>query len=229
MKYIFIAANWKANNVAVREWLERLKILISDSPIEERKKIIICPPFTLLAQTRYLISTVNLSLSLGAQNISQFPLGAHTGEETGEMLKNLAQYVIIGHSERRAMGETEEEIGAKLDKAWGHGLIPILCVSQISEIEHQFSRIKINGEIQNIIIAFEPLQAIGSGNPDTPEHAAEFAGQVKSILGEVDVLYGGSVKGENVHLFTSQTNISGVLVGGASLQAESFYAIIKNS
>ncbi len=229
MKQIFIVANWKANNVVVKDWTEQFKFLSLQIKNDELKKIIVCPPFTSLIQVRALIEQNDLMISLGAQNISRFPQGAHTGEETGEMLKDIVDYVIIGHSERRAMGESEESIGSKLIHARKHNLTPILCISKLEEIDSQRENIKNIFSPGQIIIAYEPLQAIGSGIPDTPEHADDFGKQLKNIVGDVPVLYGGSVKGENVKVFTSQIYISGVLVGGASLKADSFYEIVKNS
>ncbi len=227
MKQIFIVANWKANNILVKEWVERFEVQIANLDSLNNKKVIICPPFTLLSELRFLIHQRNLELQLGAQNISSFTPGPYTGEETAEMIKEFVQYVIIGHSERRAMGETEKGIDAKLKEAKKANIIPMLCVSKLEEIEAQHTNLQND---KRILVAFEPLQAIGSGNPDTPEHANDFAISVRKIVGdERNVLYGGSVKGDNVNLFTAQENINGVLVGGASLKADSFIEIIKNS
>lgn len=224
MRQLFIVANWKENSVNANEWFAQ--IINAEWNIENRS-VIVCPPFTLLTKINQVVLEHQLPIKIGAQDISQFAKGAHTGEVSGEMLNEFTKYVIIGHSERRSMGESETIIFEKLKRAMENNLIPIVCVSEIEQVKSLSLKVKNEGE--QLLIAYEPLQAIGSGNPDTPTHADEFAQDIKREFGEVSVLYGGSVNPDNVHSFTNQEHIDGVLVGGASLDAKSFSGIIQNA
>lgn len=218
MKKLFIVANWKSNKTEpeANSWLQRLKI--KDLRLTN-KEIIICPSFTVLPILKSLIINHDSSIKLGAQNISPFDEGAYTGEVNGKQIKEFADYVIVGHSERRAnFYENNNLIAQKIDKGLKHGLVPILCISDLDQAQ------SFNG-----IIAYEPLSAIGSGNPDTPENGEDIASKIKNKVGEIPVLYGGSVTSDNVKSFTSMPNIDGVLVGGASLDPLEFLKIIKNA
>ncbi|HUD44169.1 MAG TPA: triose-phosphate isomerase family protein [Patescibacteria group bacterium] len=219
MKPLFIVANWKErmDSAQAGKWLTQFSIFNFQFP---NKEVIICPPFTLLSQVKQFIQDHQLPLKLGAQTISQFAEGAHTGEESGEMLKEFVEYVIIGHSERRALGETDEILQVKVNQALQFGLTPIYCVSSPT--------MSVPKDVT--IVAYEPVSAIGSGQPDTPENANEVATSIKQKFSFVQtVLYGGSVTAENVAVFTNQEQINGVLVGGASLDANSFSSIIRNA
>jgi len=181
------------------------------------KEIIICPPFTLLLSFYSAFS--GTSLQIGAQNISPFDEGAYTGEINGKQIKDFAKYVLIGHSERRNnFSENDDMLAKKLELSLKYSLIPIYL------IQGKDTQIPQGAEI----IAYEPIFAIGSGNPDTPENADIVAAGIKKEH-QYQVLYGGSVTSENVNSFTSKENLNGVLVGGASLDPQEFIEIIKNA
>lgn len=228
MKKLFLVANWKANKDIAEMYSWFISFLNSDFITwlhEEEKKhdktIIICPPFTVLSEIVIFLSSHSLKipLFLGAQTISSFESGSYTGEVTGHMLEELVTYVIIGHSERRQMGETFEDIEKKVQLALSHNLIPIVCVQDIHTPVPEGVK----------IVAYEPVNAIGSGNPDSPEHANEVAMYFKESKNILYVLYGGSVTSKNVASFTRQEYINGVLVGGASLEPDAFSLIVKNA
>ncbi|OGH13558.1 MAG: hypothetical protein A3H50_00280 [Candidatus Levybacteria bacterium RIFCSPLOWO2_02_FULL_37_10] len=223
MKKLFIIANWKSNKTIeeAEQWFhdfaEKLK---SDSSNIENKEIIVCPSFILFEHARYCSNNLKLPIRFGAQNISPFDKGAYTGEVNGEQIKEFAQYVIIGHSERRKnFSETNEMLKQKVLMAKKYNLMPIFCIqNQDSPVPQEID-----------VIAYEPPTAIGTGNPDTPENAQRVAKIVKERTGVANVLYGGSVTSSNVKTFTNMPDIDGLLVGGASLDSLEFLAIIKNA
>ncbi|HUQ84710.1 MAG TPA: triose-phosphate isomerase family protein [Candidatus Limnocylindrales bacterium] len=221
MKKLFIVANWKSNETTAEAnvWFQTFNS--SNLTInKDEKEIIICPPFTLLALVKELSPKSQTPFAIGAQDVSPFDEGAYTGEENVKQIKEFADYVIIGHSERRKnFSETDEIISKKVGKAIEGGLTPILCV--------QGPETPIPGGVD--IVAYEPVSAIGTGTPDTPEDADSVAKIIKEKNAVKYVLYGGSVLGENVAGFTNLSSIDGVLVGGASLAAEKFLKIIENS
>lgn len=224
MKRRFIIANWKSNKTRkeVIDWVELVgKNLHNDAS----REIIICPSTIHLQCLKEEAVRKNIPIRIGAQDVSEFPEGTHTGEINGKQVKELADYVIIGHSERRKMGEDSNTINHKTEEALRYGITPIICVSEIEQIGDYPFRI----ESSKILIAYEPLFAIGSGNPDTPENANRVVQLIKKEAGDVSVLYGGSVTSINVRSFTSQEHIDGVLVGGASLDAKQFLLLIKNA
>lgn len=238
---IYMAGNWKMNTT-VSDAKELAKE-ISKNPIPENVEAILCPPFTHLMAVRDVLS--GSGYKLGAQNICHEDNGAFTGEVSGEMLKELGvDYVIIGHSERRQIfGEDDALILKKVQKALEHGLHPILCVGETEEerdtgkekdiVKEQLvavvSKLK---EDDPLIVAYEPVWAIGTGKTATPEQAEEMCAfikkEAKKTLGkEVPVQYGGSVKPENVEEILAKPSIDGALVGGASLKADSFEKLVK--
>lgn len=222
MKKLFIVANWKSNKLSneTQAWFTAFKEaqLFVDS---SEKEAIVCPPFQLLHQAKELITTHQLQVSLGAQDVSPFEHGAYTGEVNAAQIKEFAEYTIIGHSERRSnFSETDDMLAKKVTQALASGLQPIFCI--------QNAQTAIPEGVK--IVAYEPVEAIGTGQPDTPEDAAAVAQSVKQAHPGVQaVLYGGSVTPENVNGFTKEQSIDGVLVGGASLDAEKFVQMIKNS
>lgn len=225
MKKLYIVGNWKSNKTESEtiSWFQRL--MINDLRFTN-KEIIVCPSFTMLPILKSLIINHKSSIKLGAQDISPFEDGPYTGEVNGKQIKEFADYVIIGHSERRShFGEEEGMVNKKLEMGFKYGLIPILCVSDTTQLQ------TINHEpiTNNLIVAYEPLFAIGTGSPDTPENADSIAFTIKKELGNVLALYGGSVKETNVNSFTSKSNIDGILVGGASLDPKEFVNIIHNA
>ncbi len=233
MKKLFIVANWKSNKTEIeaKEWLQKISspsVLSSGSKdikydvlsIQD-KEVIVCPSFTALSFLKSSITSHKSSIKLGAQNISPFEPGAYTGEVNGQQIKEFADYVTIGHSERREnFGETDEVLEKKVNMAHKFNLIPIFCVQNSDTV------IPVNVNI----VAYEPIFAIGSNNPDTPENADKIASIFKNKNKSVQyVLYGGSVNSQNVKSFTQMENIDGVLVGGASLDANEFLKLINNA
>ena len=219
MEKKYIIANWKSNKLQQesQEWANSFK----EKTFSEEKEVIVCPPFTLLATLAWFAKTNVLPFKLGAQNISAFLAGSYTGEIYAEQIKEYVTYTIIGHSERRNLfHESDEEIAKKVANAKAAGIEIVFCV--------QDENTSIPEGVT--IVAYEPVSAIGSGNPDTPENAAAVAKAIKEKHPQVlSVLYGGSVTPENVHSFTTQSGISGVLVGKASLDPQSFLGIIQNA
>lgn len=231
MKKTFIIANWKSKKTEIEAklWLQEFSNLKSQNSNLDTKEVIVCPSFTLLSIFKSSIINLKLPIKLGAQDISPFDEGAYTGEVNGKQIKELAEFVIIGHSERRKyFKEDSEKINKKIQLAFSYGLTPILCISEIKQIQN----VKIKMQNYNIkckiLVAYEPLFAIGSKQPDTPEDADSIAEEIKKLLEDVYVIYGGSVNADNVNGFVDQKNIDGVLVGGASLDANEFSKIIAN-
>ena len=217
MKDLLIVGNWKEN-----ETEEEVLTFLSDfSKIYEERpnvKVIICPSYLVVGEVWEFIKSNNIPIELGVQDISKFPEGAHTGEVSARQAAEFARFTIIGHSERRALGESDEDVKKKVEAALKNNIEPIVCV--------------VNDNVPipygAKIVAYEPIGAIGTGNPDTPENAERIASTIKSNNGEVlHVLYGGSVTSENVHKFIQMQNIDGVLVGGASLDPIEFSSIIN--
>lgn len=217
----YIVGNWKSNKTVkeAQEWL----IAVSESDVlkteNSDKKAIICAPFTALVVMQWEITHKRLALGLGAQNCSPFSEGAYTGEVTAQQVKELGEYVILGHSERREhFGETDELLTQKVALAKEAGLSIIFCV--------QGKETFIPEGVS--LVAYEPVFAIGSGSPDTPENAEAVSHAIKE-KGIATVLYGGSVKPENIASFTAQPSIDGALIGGASLEADSFITLVENA
>jgi triosephosphate isomerase len=215
-KQIYLVGNWKSNKT-LQEADDFFKI-ISLPTLPDNTHVVICPPFPYLR-------SLEGSIELGVQDISPYPFGAYTGAITGEMVKPYARYVIVGHSERRKyFHETNQEVGNKARMAIANGLIPIVCIdepyldTQLTYFTHE--------ELEKMIVAYEPLAAIGSGIPDTPEHAQLIAETINTFA-PVPVLYGGSVTSDTVKQYVDMPNISGVLVGGASLKTESWSALVR--
>jgi len=216
MEKTLIVANWKEHktNSEARGWVE---VLSSKLKVKSEKlEVVVCPSFVLIPDLHSQLSILNFELSLGAQDVSKFEEGQYTGEVSAKMLKDFVSYVIIGHSERRkCFGETDEDVALKIEQCLKHELAPIVCVSKI---EQAFA--------DKAIFAYEPLSAVGTGEPDTPENAQKFAEKIKAEVGQdVKVLYGGSVNAKNAKSFVNQPDLSGVLVGQASLDAEEFARI----
>jgi len=255
-----IIANWKMNPQTAEEASRFVKGVASQR-LPKNVEVIIAPPFVYLDLVK---KHCGKEVKLAGQNISWAERGAYTGEISALMLKNLGcDYVIIGHSERRyKMGETEEMISLKLKAAFKTGLIPVLAVGEkeqnddIKKVLTQQIKSALEGvnvsEISRLIIAYEPVWAIGrpradiasalsrtvSPCPDTPDHALSAALLIRKIISrlygsewanDLPVLYGGSVTSENVYDFIAQSGISGALVGNASLELSSFIKIIKAS
>lgn len=221
MKPLFIVANWKANKTEAeaRLWLEKLREFLRNDP-PGLKEIIVCPPFFLLSMMKQYVAQHELPINIGSQDVSQCGRGAYTGETPASLIQAYARYCIIGHSERRNhLNETHETLVHKVEMALGSMILPIFCVQDANTPVPKGVR----------IAAYEPVFAIGTGNPDNPENANRVADKLKKDYQIMHVLYGGSVNENNVKSFTSMRHIDGVLVGSASLEASSFIHIIQNA
>ncbi|UCF70791.1 MAG: triose-phosphate isomerase [candidate division WOR-3 bacterium] len=234
-----IAGNWKMHSdpSESRKLVQELLEAVGD--VKERIVILI-PPFTSLPCVGELIR--NTRFKMGGQNMHWERQGAFTGETSGLFLKAVGcEYVILGHSERRhVMGECDDVINKKIRTALEIGLIPIFCVGETDGerasgetrrvIERQIKEgLKgIESEVHKMILAYEPVWAIGTGKTATPEQAVEVHEFIRSMLKKPStILYGGSVKPDNIDVLMKEKEIEGVLVGGASLKAESFTRIVR--
>jgi len=250
MRKVIIAGNWKMNKTpseAIQLVDEFKRLVVDVSGVD----IVVCPPFVDLQDVCEAVNEHNIEV--GAQNVFWEDSGAFTGEISALMLKYLGvKYVIIGHSERRQyFGETNETVNKRLRAALKHGLIPIVCVGEnLSQRESNktFDVIKDHcegslanltlDEISRVVLAYEPVWAIGTGKTATPDQAQEVHAYIRQLLGRlfnedvartVRIQYGGSVTPENAATLMAKPDIDGALVGGASLKASSFAAIIKSA
>ncbi|MBE9221142.1 triose-phosphate isomerase [Cyanobacterium stanieri LEGE 03274] len=239
MRRIIIAGNWKMHKTQ-RESLEFLQGFLphlEDTP--EKREVVLCVPFTSL---NFMSKNLHGSrVKLGAQNIHWAKEGAFTGEVSGAMLTEIGlNYVIVGHSERRQyFGETDETVNKRLLAAQSHGLTPILCVGESKAqrdggeteqvIFDQLKKGLVDVDQDNLIIAYEPIWAIGTGDTCEATEANRVIGLIRGQLTNKDVTiqYGGSVKPDNVDEIMAQSDIDGALVGGASLQADSFARLVN--
>ena len=219
MKDLLIVGNWKENKTE-EEALTFLSDFSKNYEARPDVKVVICPPYLVVGAVSEFVQSNNIPIELGVQNISKFEEGPHTGEVSAREAREFVHFSIIGHSERRSQGETDDDVQKKIEMALKNDIEPIVCV--VNE------NVPIPAGAK--IIAYEPVEAIGTGNPDTPENAQKVAAQVKEKNSEVlNILYGGSVTSENVRTFTEMPDISGVLVGGASLDPHEFSELIKNA
>ena len=238
-----VAGNWKMNGSQVLLG-EIAAALVGYQGVAE---VVVCPPFPYLAAAR---AALPAGVQVGAQNLGDQPEGAFTGEVAGAMLSEAGcRYVIIGHSERRALyGEDDALVAAKFAQAQAAGLLPILCVGEtLEEREAGNTESVVCGQLLAVIevvgieafasavVAYEPVWAIGTGKTASPEQAQEVHATLRRTLTEKSpeiasstrLLYGGSVKADNAALLFSQSDIDGGLIGGASLTADSFIAICQ--
>lgn len=239
MRKIVIAGNWKMYKTRAEslEFLQGFMSCLTETP--EEREVVLCVPFTSLA-----VLSKNLHgsrIRLGAQNVHWQESGAFTGEISGPMLSELGvRYVIVGHSERRQyFGETDETVNLRLKAAQKYDLIPILCVGETKQQRdageteaHIFSQLEkdlVGVDQQKLVIAYEPIWAIGTGDTCEAKEANRVIGLIRSKLTNPDVpiQYGGSVKPENIDEVMVMPEIDGVLVGGASLEARSFDRIVN--
>ena len=247
MRTPFVAGNWKMHKtVAEARHLvsEMVPGLQAISSIDR----VVCPPFTTLLAVSALLTGTDIAL--GAQNMHWEVTGAFTGEISPSMVAELCKYVIIGHSERRAyFGETDSTVNLKVQSALSFGIVPIICVGEtLQENEAGLTQEVILRQIREglakidipdgnaFVIAYEPIWAIGTGRNATPKDAAHVHQLIRKTLSRIfnqevaegmSILYGGSVKPDNIDILMHQVDIDGVLVGGAALQAESFARIIR--
>lgn len=251
MRRKIIAGNWKMNNDLQQSvsLIEELKNKLESKSLN--CDVIICPPFTSLYEAKKLID--GSVIKLGAQNMFYEDSGAYTGEISAQMLKSVGcEYVILGHSERRTIfGERDEVINKKIKKALSQKLKPIFCVGETLEerekditekvVKRQIEKGLMDvtpDEILDVIIAYEPVWAIGTGRTATPQQAQEVHHFIRKLLANmyskdfanmIVIQYGGSVKPDNARELLSQKDIDGALVGGACLKADSFLGIIESA
>ncbi len=248
MRKPIIAGNWKMNKTLqeARDFVAEVKTNI---PNPEQVDSVICAPALFLE--RLLQETKDSDLKIGAQNMHFEDSGAFTGEISPLALKDLGvQYVIIGHSERREMfNETDETVNKKVHSAFKHGLVPIVCVGEtLEERERDEWKDVINRQlteglrgltaeqVKNLVIAYEPVWAIGTGKTASADDANEVCEYIREVIAgqfsreaaeAMRIQYGGSVKPENIHELMSRPHIDGALVGGASLDPESFLKLLE--
>ena len=245
-----IAGNWKMNKTAAeaKSFIEEFKPLVADIDSVE---IVLCPVFTAL--TSAVEAAAGSNVKIGSQNIHWAANGAYTGEISAAMLKETGiDYVIIGHSERRQyFGETDETVNQRLNAALEAGLIPMVCIGELLEEREGGQTETVLGTqlkgglagiskeaMADIVVAYEPVWAIGTGKTATPEMAEETHAYIRKVLTEmfdadtadkVRIQYGGSMKGANSAELIAQPDIDGGLVGGAALEPASFAELITNA
>ena len=246
MGSLVIAANWKMNILPSEAgaFAERLRIGLREAQGVEK---IICPPFVSLSAVAERLT--DSGIHVGAQNMHYEDKGAYTGEISASMVKELCEYVILGHSERRhGFGETDEMVAKKMTAAIGVGLKPILCVGEtLAEREAGDATVVVQRQVraalreapslEGVIVAYEPVWAIGTGVPSSPADAQYIMEFIRGLMQEdfgrsardLPILYGGSVDANNVAGFTAQPDIDGALVGSASLDADGFSELVKNA
>jgi triosephosphate isomerase (TIM) len=247
-----IAGNWKMNldHLQSIAFVQKLAWSLKDAGHAfDSVEVAIFPPYTDLRSVQTLVSADKLPLAYGAQDLSAHDSGAFTGEISGAFLAQLdCQYVIIGHSERRTLhSETDEQVAAKVRAALKHNLVPVICVGETAaDLEqHGPSAVPVSqlraalagiDTAVDIVVAYEPVWAIGSGQAATPEQAEQVALQLRLVIGEAlgqdvadktRILYGGSVKASNIAAFMREPNVDGALVGGASLDIPEFSSIVR--
>jgi triosephosphate isomerase len=249
-----IAGNWKMNlnHIEAVGLVQKLAWTLQDKRHDpKRSEIVVLPPFTDLRTVQTLVEGDRLDLQYGAQDVSPFDDGAYTGDVSATMLAKLGcRYVLVGHSERRQYyGEDDKLVNAKAKKAVERGLTPIVCVGEGIEVREERDQVAFTiahveealggltlEQIGSLVVAYEPVWAIGTGRVATPEDAQEVCGAIREWVGqwydegiaqELRILYGGSVKAANVRSIMAQPDVDGCLVGGASLVIEEFSAIAR--
>jgi triosephosphate isomerase len=247
-----IAANWKMHKTHLEALpaVQKLSYLI-DQGDTDRVEVVVCPAFTALRSVQTLIDSDRLPYGLGAQNVHWEDEGAFTGEVSAPMLKALkVAYVVVGHSERRAMfGDTDETVNKKVRAVLGHGMAPILCVGEtLQERDVGATEDRVTSQVRaalagvgagdaaKAVIAYEPIWAIGTGRNAEPSDAGQVVALIRQTVSELAggdvaqgmrIQYGGSVKAGNIRDFMAHPEIDGALVGGASLDPEEFALIVK--
>ena len=249
-----MAGNWKMNlnHQEAVVLVQKLAWTLSDKKHDYAKvEVVVLPPFTDIRSVQTLVDGDRLKLRYGAQDVSQHDSGAYTGEISAAMLAKLGcTYVVVGHSERREYhAEDDALVNAKAKKAVAAGITPIVCVGEGLDVRKEgrqvdYTLAQVDGslagftaeQVAGLVVAYEPVWAIGTGEVATPDDAQEVCGAIRSRIGEsfseeaaaaVRILYGGSVKAANVGGIMEKTDVDGCLVGGASLQADEFGGICR--
>ena len=249
-----IAGNWKMN-LTVPEAEDLVRKLVGNLPgdLHQRVDVAVLPPSPLLAAVKAVLSTEDPFVMVGGQDLSPHDKGAHTGDVSGPMLCSVGcRYVTVGHSERRTdHHEDDTLVHDKVAAALRHGLTPILCVGEGldvreagNQVAHTLAQVDAaldgvsTGDAAGVVIAYEPVWAIGTGKVATPADAQEVCGAIRqrlrslydsAVADRVRILYGGSVNAKNVAELMSQPDVDGALVGGASLDSDGFAALCKNA
>lgn len=251
MRKDLIAGNWKmhATHLEAIQMVQKLSYRLNDSDFD-RVDVVVCPPFTSLRSAQTVIETDHLRIKLGAQNCHWADSGAYTGEISAPMLAKLSvSFVIVGHSERRhVFGETDEEINKKVKAVFDAEMIPILAVGELEEqrdagqtedvVRSQFvagTHGLTQDQVNSLVVAYEPVWAIGTGNTATPDDAGAVCTFIRETATEsfgeaadhMRILYGGSVNPGNVAAIMAKADIDGALVGGASLDPDTFASVIR--
>jgi len=225
-----VVANWKCNPVTLKEAKQLFNSIKNGLKNIKNTKIVICPPFVYLSVLKPKIKGLSFAISFGGQSCFWEEKGAFTGEVSPKMLKDLGcDYVILGHSERRKyLKETDEMINKKIKTALKSDLTPILCIENISQLK-KGTKDLLRKEQKKLIIAYEPVFAIGTGKPCTPEKAKEMKTAIKKIINkDISIIYGGSVNSQNAADYIKMAGFQGLLVGGASLNPAEFIKVVKN-
>lgn len=252
MRTPLIAGNWKMNldHLQAVAFVQKLHWTLKDAKHEDGSvEVAVFPPFTDIRTVQTLLDADKIPFGLGGQDLSTQDSGAYTGEVSGAFLAKLdCRYVIIGHSERRQYhAESDDVVAEKVQAALRHGLVPVICVGETSEDLEKFGAsavpvAQLQAALANvpadadIVVAYEPVWAIGSGQAATPEQAQEVCAKLREVVAEkmgadaaarTRILYGGSVKASNIASFMREPDVDGALVGGASLVVDEFASIIR--
>ncbi|WP_347350722.1 triose-phosphate isomerase [Intrasporangium sp.] len=249
-----MAGNWKMNldHLQATHLVQKLDWTLRDARHDHAAvEVVVLPPFTDLRSVQTLVEGDRLEVRYGGQDLSPHASGAYTGDVSGAFLSKLGcTYVVVGHSERReGHHESDEVVAAKVRAAYAHGLVPILCCGEDLTVRQADGQVAhVTGQLRaaleglpaeqaaSIVIAYEPIWAIGTGHVATPEHAQEVCGAIRQLLAQlygseladgVRILYGGSVKAANIAAIMAQDDVDGALVGGASLDPVEFASICR--
>ncbi|MDH3307982.1 MAG: triose-phosphate isomerase [Acidimicrobiia bacterium] len=246
-----IVGNWKmhSNHLEAIQMVQKLSYRL-DQEDHDRVDVVVVPPFTSLRSVQTVLEVDRIPIGLGAQNCYWEEAGAFTGEVSPAMLAKLSvDWVIVGHSERRAMfGETDETVNRKIKAVLKHEMTPILCVGETAEQREEGQTEAVittqipaglaglsADDVTRVVVAYEPIWAIGTGNTAAPDDAGAVCTSIRAILADrwgdaadhVRVLYGGSVNAGNIAGFMAKRDIDGALVGGASLEPDAFASIVR--
>lgn len=228
MKYVI--GNWKSNQNITESlvWLDNIFAL--HPHFSSALSVILCLPFTDIAAFNHKLSDLNLPIITGSQNVSHLPPGKHTGEITANMLAELVEYCIVGHSERRRdFGETSELVAQKARLLLENSITPIVCLD-LPYLDEQIKELfKYDIDVTRCFFVYEPISAVGTGRPIDPVDANHVANQISFLIdNSAPILYGGSVSADNAPSFVNQSRIDGVLVGTDSLEPSLFSGIINS-